>query len=113
MTTTQNQTAQTQTAQNQTAQTQTNESAPTQTHQHSGEAVQPSPRMNALGTEIGGKLFKRLTAVQQVVTEVMPESLLNLVDLRVSQINGCANAANRLNLIVQNPAGEYRAGMFG
>lgn len=55
-----------------------------------GGVMPPGPRMNAAGTEVGGKLFKRLQSVQQVVTAVMSESLLNLIDLRVSQINGCA-----------------------
>ncbi|MBO0810424.1 MAG: carboxymuconolactone decarboxylase family protein [Microlunatus sp.] len=49
------------------------------------------PRMDLLQNETGGKIAKRLFAINQLVeASTVPKNLRELVNLRPSQINGCA-----------------------
>ncbi|RKN44988.1 carboxymuconolactone decarboxylase family protein [Streptomyces hoynatensis] len=53
------------------------------------------PRMELFGTEIGTKIAKRIYAVSLVIQESsLPKAVQELVQLRVSQINGCGFCAD-------------------
>lgn len=48
-------------------------------------------RLDVVGTDLGPKFVKHLVAAHRVITEsAVPEATLNLVDIRASQLNGCA-----------------------
>lgn len=48
-------------------------------------------RLDMMATELGPKLVKHLVASHHAITgSSVPESTLNLVDIRASQLNGCA-----------------------
>jgi AhpD family alkylhydroperoxidase len=48
-------------------------------------------RLDIMATELGPKLVKYFVASHRAITESsVPEATLNLVDIRASQINGCA-----------------------
>ncbi|MBL1079925.1 carboxymuconolactone decarboxylase family protein [Nocardia sp. 2] len=47
-------------------------------------------RINLMTTDFGGKAFKRIIAVGKVIHDsAVPQTILQLVELRASQINGC------------------------
>ncbi|MGI5505328.1 carboxymuconolactone decarboxylase family protein [Lentzea sp. CA-135723] len=48
------------------------------------------PRINIFGTQTGAKLAKRFAGLSGVLQEsTLPKSVIELVSLRASQINGC------------------------
>jgi AhpD family alkylhydroperoxidase len=47
------------------------------------------PRFNLFANELGAKFSKRFANVSLAIEESLPKTLLELVNLRVSQINGC------------------------
>lgn len=48
------------------------------------------PRLNLMENELGGRLAKRMAGLHHLVAGALPKTLLELVALRASQINGCA-----------------------
>lgn len=47
------------------------------------------PRFNLYDNDLGVKLGKRFANVSVAITQSLPKTLVELVELRVSQINGC------------------------
>jgi AhpD family alkylhydroperoxidase len=47
------------------------------------------PRINLEGTELAGKVIKRINAVAGVVHDALPLTTQHLMEIRASQINGC------------------------
>ncbi|MDA3644771.1 carboxymuconolactone decarboxylase family protein [Saccharopolyspora indica] len=48
------------------------------------------PRINLMTNQLGAKISKRIYGVNLAIQEVaLPKTLLELIELRVSQINGC------------------------
>ncbi|MER6943019.1 carboxymuconolactone decarboxylase family protein [Nonomuraea sp. NPDC000554] len=89
------------------------------------------PRLNLSGSPLAAKSMRHFASASKVIIDgsTLPSATHDLVMLRASQINGrgfCTDmhskdlahagetsVANRLNVIVQQPAGDYQPGQFG
>ena len=70
-------------------------------------------RLNFLGNPVSAKFIKHVNAASAaVMNSGLPAATAALVEIRASQI-ALINAYNRMNVIVQQPAGDYQPGMFG
>lgn len=100
-------------------------------------------RLNVFGNQTADTFLKHIDSAGQVVSEVsLPAATQELVKIRASQIKGCGfctdmhtkdaiaaddedqlvalvsqialiNTFNRLNVMTQQPAGDYQPGQFG
>jgi AhpD family alkylhydroperoxidase len=95
------------------------------------ECTTMDARLNLFDNATAGKELKCITSAAKVITDSrLPAATQQLVALRASQIDGCGfctdmhtkdaallvavmNTVNRLNVIVQQPAGDYQPGQFG
>ena len=52
------------------------------------------PRFDLFANELGAKFSKRFASVSLAIEQSLPKTLLELVNLRASQINGCGFCVN-------------------